>query len=149
MVFCDESSQREDFFVVGGLYFRPPQSVTRLRWLRLKEDFEWKAQHSPFSTVGKDSPASQHSKLEGYKALIKDLATHQLCPIQMYAGGLRVGTRWIAKRFATAIHEFRVSDVIAGRIAARISSAELSASSPLGQCASSWQTRRVRQSNSR
>jgi len=79
MIFCDESSQNEKFYVVGGLYFRlDSRTDYKSEVAALEKRFtDLKAEYGLFGRVKweKIPPATQHNKLEGYKSLIRDLAT--------------------------------------------------------------------------
>ncbi len=79
MMFCDESSQKERFFVLGALYFRVESSSDRTAEISSLETrfTNLKAQYGLFGRVkwGKVPTPQQQNKLEGYKSLIRDLAS--------------------------------------------------------------------------
>jgi hypothetical protein len=84
MLFCDESSQKQQFFVLGALYFRMESSSDRTAEIAsLEKRFsDLKAKHGLFGTVKWEkvpSPQQRNNKpegyLEGYKSLVRDLAS--------------------------------------------------------------------------
>jgi Protein of unknown function (DUF3800) len=75
MIFCDESSQKERFFVLGALYFAFKADSDHVANIALmeKQMRDVKAKHGLFGRVKweKVPAAQQKNKLEGYKAVIK------------------------------------------------------------------------------
>jgi Protein of unknown function (DUF3800) len=75
MIFCDESSQTEKFFVLGALYFIVKAEVDHKAQVALIEAQlrELKERYGLFGRAKweKVPPAGQENKLEGYKRLIR------------------------------------------------------------------------------
>ena len=77
VIFSDESSQDEDFFVLGGLYFWHPSNDYKNQIATFESGLQSLKNEYGIRVVKWQEVPKPSLKLEGYKAIVRYLASHQ------------------------------------------------------------------------
>jgi hypothetical protein len=77
VVFSDESSQDEDFFVLGGLYFWHPSNDYKNQIATFESELQALKNEYGIRVIKWQEVPKPSLKLKGYKAIVRYLASHQ------------------------------------------------------------------------